>query len=249
MAKQISFDPRPASRAAARRRQAGRRGQGHPRPARPVRGAGQEVRWPDHHQRRRHHRPRHRAGRPVREPRRPAGQDRRHQDQRRRRRRHHHRDRAGPGNGRRGPAQRRGGRQPDGAAARASPRRPTGSTRSSRRGPPRWPATATAIAQVGTIASRDELIGDLLGEAMEKVGADGVVSVEEHPGSDHRAGDTPTACSSTRATSRRTSPPIRRPSEAVLENAYVLLRPGEDLGAGRPAAAAGEGARRAASRC
>ncbi|MGS0686263.1 chaperonin GroEL [Nakamurella sp. GG22] len=39
-----------------------------------------------------------------------------------------------------------------------------------------------AIAQVGTIASRDPLIGDLLGEALEKVGADGVVSVEEHSG-------------------------------------------------------------------
>ena len=39
-----------------------------------------------------------------------------------------------------------------------------------------------AIAQVGTIASRDEVIGALLGEALEKVGADGVVSVEEHSG-------------------------------------------------------------------
>jgi chaperonin GroEL len=39
-----------------------------------------------------------------------------------------------------------------------------------------------AIAQVGTIASRDEVIGDLLGDALEHVGADGVVSVEEHSG-------------------------------------------------------------------
>ncbi len=39
-----------------------------------------------------------------------------------------------------------------------------------------------AIAQVGTIASRDSVIGDLLGDALEKVGADGVVSVEEHSG-------------------------------------------------------------------
>jgi chaperonin GroEL len=37
-----------------------------------------------------------------------------------------------------------------------------------------------AIAQVGTIASRDETIGALLGEAIDKVGADGVVTVEEH---------------------------------------------------------------------
>ena len=40
----------------------------------------------------------------------------------------------------------------------------------------------TPIAQVGTIASRDELIGDLLGEALDKVGADGVVTVEESNG-------------------------------------------------------------------
>ena len=39
-----------------------------------------------------------------------------------------------------------------------------------------------AIAQVGSIASRDEVIGALLGDALEKVGADGVVSVEEHSG-------------------------------------------------------------------
>jgi chaperonin GroEL len=37
----------------------------------------------------------------------------------------------------------------------------------------------TAIAQVATVSSRDEQIGDLVGEAMTKVGHDGVVSVEE----------------------------------------------------------------------
>ena len=36
-----------------------------------------------------------------------------------------------------------------------------------------------AIAQVATVASRDEQIGELVGEAMSKVGHDGVVSVEE----------------------------------------------------------------------
>ncbi len=39
-----------------------------------------------------------------------------------------------------------------------------------------------AIAQVGTIASRDETIGALLAEALVKVGADGVVTVEEDSG-------------------------------------------------------------------
>ncbi|PJE19327.1 MAG: molecular chaperone GroEL, partial [Mycobacterium sp.] len=36
-----------------------------------------------------------------------------------------------------------------------------------------------AIAQVATVSSRDERLGDLVGEAMSKVGHDGVVSVEE----------------------------------------------------------------------
>ncbi len=38
------------------------------------------------------------------------------------------------------------------------------------------------VAQVATIASRDEAIGALIGEAIEKVGADGVVTVEESSG-------------------------------------------------------------------
>jgi len=37
----------------------------------------------------------------------------------------------------------------------------------------------TSIAQVATVSSRDEQIGELVGEAMTKVGHDGVVSVEE----------------------------------------------------------------------
>ncbi|WP_395308054.1 chaperonin GroEL [Mycobacterium sp. AMU20-3851] len=37
----------------------------------------------------------------------------------------------------------------------------------------------TAIAQVATVSSRDELVGDLVGQAMTTVGADGVVTVEE----------------------------------------------------------------------
>lgn len=37
----------------------------------------------------------------------------------------------------------------------------------------------TAIAQVATVSSRDEQIGELVGEAMSKVGHDGVVTVEE----------------------------------------------------------------------
>ena len=46
------------------------------------------------------------------------------------------------------------------------------------RRPPRCRAR-TRIAQVATVSSRDEQIGELVGEAMTKVGHDGVVSVEE----------------------------------------------------------------------
>lgn len=38
---------------------------------------------------------------------------------------------------------------------------------------------AKAIGQVATVSSRDELVGELVGEAMTKVGTDGVVTVEE----------------------------------------------------------------------
>ncbi|BBZ35049.1 chaperonin GroEL [Mycolicibacterium confluentis] len=37
----------------------------------------------------------------------------------------------------------------------------------------------TSIAQVATVSSRDEEVGELVGEAMTKVGTDGVVSIEE----------------------------------------------------------------------
>ncbi|WP_179469413.1 chaperonin GroEL [Mycolicibacterium vinylchloridicum] len=40
-------------------------------------------------------------------------------------------------------------------------------------------AGKTGIAQIATVSSRDEEVGELVGEAMTKVGTDGVVSVEE----------------------------------------------------------------------
>ncbi|WP_059016050.1 chaperonin GroEL [Mycobacterium sp. M26] len=40
-------------------------------------------------------------------------------------------------------------------------------------------AGKTGIAQIATVSSRDEEVGELVGEAMTKVGGDGVVSVEE----------------------------------------------------------------------
>jgi chaperonin GroEL len=78
------------------------------------------------------------------------------------------------------------------------------------------------IAQVGTVSSRDASIGDLLGEAIEKVGDDGVITVEE---------------SSTLATDLIVTEGVQfdkgyvsahfatdqEAQEAVLEDTYVLL--------------------------
>jgi len=78
------------------------------------------------------------------------------------------------------------------------------------------------IAQVGTVASRDASIGDLLGEAIEKVGEDGVITIEE---------------SSTLATDLVITEGVQfdkgylsayfateqESQEAVLEDTYVLL--------------------------
>ncbi|MGH4017203.1 MAG: chaperonin GroEL, partial [Pseudonocardiaceae bacterium] len=79
-----------------------------------------------------------------------------------------------------------------------------------------------AIAQVATVSSRDPKIGDLVGEAMTKVGEDGVITVEE---------------SSTLATELEITEGLSfekgyispyfvtdpERMEAVLEDAYILL--------------------------
>ncbi|MGV7942691.1 chaperonin GroEL, partial [Mycobacterium kansasii] len=39
-----------------------------------------------------------------------------------------------------------------------------------------------AIAQVATVSSRDAELGEMIGSAMTKVGADGVVTIEESSG-------------------------------------------------------------------
>ena len=78
------------------------------------------------------------------------------------------------------------------------------------------------IAQIATVSSRDETVGALIGEAMEKVGEDGVVSIEE---------------SSTLATELEITEGLQfekgfisphfvtdsERQEAVLENAQILL--------------------------
>ena len=58
----------------------------------------------------------------------------------------------------------------------------------------------SAIAQVATISANDPTIGDLIAEAMEKVGKDGVITVEESKGTQTSL-ELVEGCSSTRATS------------------------------------------------
>ena len=84
------------------------------------------------------------------------------------------------------------------------------------------PVEGKAIAQVGTIASREAEIGDLIGQALDAVGKDGVITVEE---------------GSTLATELEITEGLQfdkgylspyfvtdaESMEAVLEDAYVLL--------------------------
>ena len=58
------------------------------------------------------------------------------------------------------------------------------------------------IARVGTVVSREREIGDVIADAIEKIGKDGVVNVEE--GVSVSSWSSPRACSSTRNTSPRT---------------------------------------------
>ncbi len=78
------------------------------------------------------------------------------------------------------------------------------------------------IAQVATVASRDETIGELLGEAVDKVGADGVVTVEESSGTSTELEYT----DGVQFDKGYLSPYFMtdpEAAEAVLENAGVLL--------------------------
>ena len=106
------------------------------------------------------------------------GQGSREQDVGRRRRRHHDGHGAGPGDLSRRREERHRRRQPDGDQARhrtRPSRRSSASLKTQSK-----PVTGPMIAQVGTIsANHDETIGRIIAEAMDKVGKDGVITVEE----------------------------------------------------------------------
>ena len=126
--------------------------------------------------------------RPDREHGRADGEGSRDQDLRPGRRRHHHRDGAGAGDLPRRPEERHGGRNPmalkrgiDKAVERVVEELKKISVPT---------AGKKEIAQVGTIsANNDKEIGDLIADAMEKVGKDGVITVEEAKGLETDAGD------------------------------------------------------------
>ena len=68
------------------------------------------------------------------------------------------------------------------------------------------PVSGNMVAQVGTIsANNDETIGKIIADAMDKVGKDGVITVEEAQDARRPRSTSSKACSSTAATSRPTS--------------------------------------------
>ena len=82
--------------------------------------------------------------------------------------------------------------------------------------------TKAEMAQVGTVASREAAIGELIAEAMEKVGKDGVITVEESKGAE----TTLELVEGMRLDKGYISPymvtdPERM--EAVLDDPYILL--------------------------
>ena len=129
----------------------------------------------------------------------------------------------------------------------ATPRSTPCTPRSTR--PPSRSTERAAIAGVATISAQDAEVGELIGEAFERVGKDGVITVEESNTMSTELDVTegvqfdkgylsPVLRHRPRGDGGR---PRRRPRAA---------RQRQDRRAGRPAAAAGEGARRpAASRC
>ena len=178
---------------------------------------------PLRHQGRRVRRQGDRPRGPLREHGRQARARGRQQDQRRRRRRHH--DGHGPGlrDLRGGPEVPRHGRQPGRAPQRHRQGRrgrrrgtsPASRARSSRR---EEKANVAAIS-----ANNDPEIGDLLADAFERVGDEGVDHGRGEQGRRDSSSRSSRAWSSTRATCRPTSRPTRPSSSPSSRIRYILI--------------------------
>ena len=104
------------------------------------------------------------------------------------------------------------------------------------------------MAAVATVSSRDEVIGDLLAEAFDKVGKDGVITVEES----NTMGTELEFTEGMQFDKGYLSPYFvtdQESMEAVLDDPFILLQPGQDLGDLRAAARCWRRSSRPASRC
>ncbi|MFV0557756.1 MAG: chaperonin GroEL [Enterococcus sp.] len=79
-----------------------------------------------------------------------------------------------------------------------------------------------AIAQVGTVSSRSELVGNYIADAMEKVGNDGVITIEESKGIDTEL-DVVEGMQFDRGYLSQYMVTDNDKMEAVLENPYILI--------------------------
>ncbi|MFQ9739287.1 MAG: hypothetical protein ACLR06_17440 [Christensenellaceae bacterium] len=80
-----------------------------------------------------------------------------------------------------------------------------------------------AIEQVASISAGDKEIGSLIAKAMEIVGKDGVITVEEGKTMHDRARRPSKACSSTEATPPLTWSPTPTKWKPYLDNPYILI--------------------------
>ena len=130
-------------------------------------------------------RARDRALRPVQEHGRAARPRGRQQDERPHRRRHHDRHAARPGDRARGHAHDRRGRQPDAAAPRHRGGHRARGRAPARAGAAGRPAATTCATSRRSPAKEDERIGEAVAEALDRVGEEGVVTVEESRAARH----------------------------------------------------------------
>ena len=83
--------------------------------------------------------------------------------------------------------------------------------------------TMEEIANVASVSAQDKEIGNLIAEVMDKVGKDGVVTVEESRGLGIRKPNMSKVCNSTAVTSARISSPNSENMESDIEEPYILI--------------------------